>query len=208
MTRVKICGITNLEDALRSVELGADELGFNFYRDSPRYIEAAACGNITAQVQRNILKVGVFVNEAVDEVCRVSELAGLDAVQLHGDEPPDYVAELRPRTKCRLIKAVRVANGFDPSDVLNYDTDSILLDVDSAGRYGGTGEAFDWSLAKGVKKMVADLYLAGGLTALNVSAAIGTVGPNAVDIASGVELTPGRKDPEKIKAFIAAVKST
>ncbi len=207
MTKVKICGITNLEDAQLALELGADALGFNFFSKSPRYLTPAAAAEITGQLQNAALKVGVFVNEEIAAVARCADEAHLDAVQLHGDEGRSYIAELRRETSAKIIKAIRVRTDLDEEDLSAFDVDAVLLDAYSPNGYGGTGETFDWQRACRVRSVVPELYLAGGLTPENVRLAIRSVHPYAVDIASGVESRPGKKDPVKLKAFIANAKS-
>jgi phosphoribosylanthranilate isomerase len=203
MVHVKICGITTLADALMSVAAGADALGFNFYRKSPRYIKPSDARSIISELPETILAVGVFVNEPnAKEVARLASEAGVQGVQLHGDESPSYCQELADRF---VMKALRVDPQFQPEQAATYDTDAILLDGFTSGTYGGTGKSFDWSIAVNTKALVHKLFLAGGLNPANVSAAIEVVGPYAVDVCSGVESVPGAKDPDKVRAFIAAV---
>ena len=205
-TRVKICGITNLEDAQHAVESGADELGFNFYEKSPRYISPQNARAITDKLPSSVFKVGVFVGESIDKILKTSEIAGLDAIQLHGDESYEYVTELHSRTKIEIIKAVRVDPDFDWSNAMDFDAHAILFDGFSNDEYGGSGNRFDWKIAADAIVMIPYLYLAGGLSADNVAEAIKIVRPYAVDVASGVESSPGKKDPEKVAAFIKAAK--
>lgn len=207
MTKVKICGITNLEDALLSVKFGADMLGFNFYEKSVRYITPQKASSIIKQLPSDVIKVGVFVNMEEYRVDEFVELLKLDAVQLHGDEDQQYVDELRRNTRARIIKSFRVSPEFDEEQVVNFDLDGVLLDAYSSELYGGTGERFDWAKAKAVKPLVSDLYLAGGLTPENVSVAVRTVRPYAVDVASGVESAKGKKDSKKVEEFIENAKS-
>ncbi|HEX8161274.1 MAG TPA: phosphoribosylanthranilate isomerase [Pyrinomonadaceae bacterium] len=202
MVKVKVCGITNLGDALASVEAGADALGFNFYRRSPRYVEPARAREIVGRVPPGVLCVGVFVNEEREAVARAVAESGVGAAQLHGDESPAYCETLRGM---RLIKALRVGEGFAPERATDYAAESILLDSFSASARGGTGRTFDWALARRTRSLVAQLYLAGGLTPENVAEAISAVGPYAVDVCSGVEARPGVKDPERVRQFFAAV---
>jgi phosphoribosylanthranilate isomerase len=206
MTKVKICGITNLDDARIAVDAGADALGFNFYKKSPRYISAAAAAEIIDRLGSEVLKVGVFVNESVDNIVMKLNIAHLDTIQLHGDESPSFVDVLRKSIDRELIKAFRVSDIFEPADTLDYSVEGILLDGFSGAERGGTGEVFDWEVAKSVWALVGELWLAGGLTPENVREAIREVTPYAVDVCSGVELTKGVKDPEKIKAFIRNAK--
>lgn len=202
MTKVKICGITNLEDALLSAKFGADALGFNFYEKSPRFIEPVKARVIIEQFPSGIMNVGVFVNEALEQIIEISEIAGLDAVQLHGDESPKFLAELKTRTGLVIIKAFRVSPDFRPTNVLNFGADAILLDAYSIEGYGGTGENFDWQVAKSVQAVFPKMYLAGGLNAANIAEAILSVRPYAVDACSGLESSKGIKDGKKVEAFI------
>jgi len=206
MTKVKICGITNLEDALISAKFGADALGFNFYEKSPRYIAPEKAGEIIKELPENVLKVGVFVNETLEKIVGIAEIAGLDAIQLHGEETPEFARELKQKTNLEIIKAFRVSPDFAPEDVLKYETDAILLDAYSPKEHGGTGETFDWKLAFKVKQMTQKLYLAGGLDVQNVDVAIKRVQPFAVDSCSLLEKEKGRKDKQKVFRFISVVK--
>lgn len=201
MVRVKICGITNLEDALASVDAGAHALGFNFYRQSPRYIEPSAARRIIEQLPASVLSVGVFVNEDSEKVARVADEASVRAVQLHGDESPSYCRNLK---RVFVIKALRVNSEFEPEQAAQYETEAILLDGFTARAYGGAGQSFDWSLAMRTRRLVAKLFLAGGLNANNVTEAIVSVQPYAVDACSGLESVPGRKDQARVRAFIKA----
>lgn len=207
MTKVKICGITNLEDALAAVEFGADMLGFNFYEKSPRCIEPYTAKAIVAELPNAVEKIGVFVNMEEYRIGEFVDLVGLTVVQLHGDEDRTYINELRVNIDALVIKAARVGQGFEIDSVLEFGADAILLDSYSAGTYGGTGECFDWSTATAVRELFPVLYLAGGLTPESVADAVRTVRPYAVDVASGVELSPGKKDPKLVKAFITNAKN-
>lgn len=206
MVKVKVCGITNQADALAAIEAGADALGFNFYARSPRYIAPEEAREIISELPPTVvLCVGVFVNEErAATVARMAELSGVAAVQLHGDESPEYCTELSER---RIIKALRVGKDFAPEQATAYRAESILLDAFSANARGGTGETFDWELARRTREVVAQLYLAGGLTVENVADAIAAVRPYAVDVCSGVELAPGRKDALRVRAFVSAVRA-
>ena len=201
-TRVKICGITNERDAAAAVEAGAFALGFNFYPQSARYVTPRRARQIIASLPRSVLSVGVFVNEVSPEkVAQMMDEAEVAVAQLHGDESPEYCRALTPR---RIIKALRVGNGFTPADVADYDVEAVLLDAFSAKARGGTGESFDWSVARRARELCPKLYLAGGITPENVRAAVIAVGPYAVDACSGVEITPGRKDFSRMRALIFA----
>jgi phosphoribosylanthranilate isomerase len=200
---VKICGITSARDALVTAESGADAVGFVFWRRSPRYVDARAARRMAEALPASILRVGVFVDAAPRALATAVERAGLDVLQLHGNEAPDALQGL-PRT---VWKAVRVGAGFAPVEALRYEGKAagILLDT-AAVVPGGSGQAFDWSLAREVRKRASFLILAGGLTPANVARAIDAVRPDAVDVSSGVESAPGRKDPAKVRAFVEAVR--
>ena len=201
MTLVKICGITSRADALAAVEAGADALGFNFYRPSPRYISAETTREITNQLPNSVLKVGVFVNEELESVIRIIAEAGLSAVQLHGDESPEYCHKL---AGSYVIKVFRAGDDFD---IDAYAVDAIMLDTKDDLLRGGTGRVFDWSIAQQTNNSAPVLFLAGGLSPENVATAITTVHPYAVDACSSLEISPGRKDHARMRAFVAAVRS-
>jgi phosphoribosylanthranilate isomerase len=202
MVRIKICGITNLEDARVSIDAGADVLGFNFYAPSPRYIEVSAARRIIEQLPTSILCVGVFVNlPDAEQVKRLASEAGVQAIQLHGDESPEYCHSLKDLF---VIKALRVNSEFEPERAARYETEAVLLDGFSPVAYGGVGQRFDWSVAMRTRELVGRLFLAGGLNADNVGAAIKLVQPYAVDACSGLESIPGRKDTAKVRDFIEA----
>lgn len=201
MTKIKICGITNIEDANLAIDFGADALGFIFYPKSKRYIEPEEAYKIISKLPPFINIVGVFVNQAADEIKRVKEISGFDTVQIHGDETPDFCKELG----CKLIKAIRVKEKIDLAEVESYNVHAVLFDTYSANGYGGTGECFVWETLRDLnisKKVI----LSGGLNSDNVSEAIRIVNPYAVDVSSGVEDYPGKKNREKLKKFIQAVK--
>ncbi|HEX7316738.1 MAG TPA: phosphoribosylanthranilate isomerase [Pyrinomonadaceae bacterium] len=206
MTRVKVCGITNLADALAALEAGADMLGFNFYARSPRRVAPAVARKIIESLPDGVACVGVFVNEpAPADVERIAREAGLDAVQLHGDETPEYCQSLRGLT---TIKALRVGADYHIDTAAAYGTDAVLLDAYVASARGGTGHTFDWTLATLTRERVPRLFLAGGLTPDNVATAVAAVRPYAVDVCSGVETAPGRKSPELMRRFVEQVKSS
>jgi phosphoribosylanthranilate isomerase len=204
MTKVKICGITNLEDARHAVECGADMLGFNFYPRSKRYIEPEEARRIVDDLPISNGNVGVFVNEAPDRLLEIVEFVGVDSIQLHGDEDPGYVSRLE--TTKAVIKAIRPRSFTEACYGLDFDCDAVLIDGFSDTEYGGSGTNANWKHAEAIWGMVPMLYLAGGLTPDNVAEAIRTVEPYAVDVASGVESSPGKKDPAKVAAFIKAAK--
>jgi len=198
--RVKICGVTRLEDALQAARLGADALGFNFWPGSKRFLTPAAARPMVERLPPFVTPVGVFVNQPEAEIRRAAEESGVRVLQLHGDEPPALCARL----PFPVVKAVRVSAAL-PLDALEaYPVAAFLLDAPSAG-YGGSGAAFDWALAEGLAGL-GPLILAGGLTPENVAAAVRRVRPYAVDVASGVESSPGVKDVSKMARFIAAAR--
>jgi phosphoribosylanthranilate isomerase len=206
--KVKICGITNLEDAELAVELGAWALGMILYEGSPRRCSPAQAQRIAAALRRRVELCGVYVNAPLGEVVGTSEELGLSMVQLHGEEGPSFCAEAGRRTGARVIKATQVSGPGDVQDVERFHVDFHLLDARAratarAGLRGGTGETFDWGLLAGRRSKV-PLILSGGLNAENVAEAIAVTHPYAVDSASATESAPGRKDPEKLRAFIAA----
>jgi len=204
MTFVKICGITNLPDALTAVDAGADALGFNFYRPSPRYIEPWKAHEIIDQLPSNVLTAGVFVNEESPEsVRRIATVAGVSALQLHGDESPDYCEELGDQY---VIKVLGVGNGFDVRQAVAYRVEAIMLDARDDSLRGGTGRVIDWSTAQAVRNLVPKLFLAGGLSPENVHQAIAAVSPYAVDACSALEDVPGRKNHERLRAFVKCVR--
>lgn len=202
--RVKVCGITNLQDALTCVTAGADMLGFNFYSRSPRYIEPDAARRIIEQLPSDTHCVGIFVNEEnAEHIGRIADLTRVAAVQLHGDETPGYCRTLKERF---VIKALRVGKDFTPEQAAQYETDAVLLDTFSSKAHGGTGQRFDWSIARETARFVPKLFLAGGLTPENVATAVTMVRPFAVDVCSSLESAPGKKNEDRVRAFIAAAK--
>lgn len=202
---VKICGVTSKEDARLAADAGADAVGLVFWPGSPRHVDVATARGITAVLPPFVLRVGVFVNADRETLARIAEEAGLDLLQLHGDEPPEALENL-PR---RALKSIRVGPGFAPAEAERYagSAAGLLLDTRVEGTPGGTGRAFDWSLARGLKERCGFLVLAGGLTPETVGEAIRAVRPHGVDVSSGVESSPGRKDPLKVRAFVEAVRS-
>ena len=199
--KVKICGTTNLKDALLAVENGADAIGFIFYRESPRNISQKEVKEIVVQLPPFVETVGVFVNETSDKVNRIAEQCRLTAIQLHGDESPAFCR----RIKRRVIKALRVKDAESLKGISDYNVSGFLLDAYHDESKGGTGQVFDWNLALRVKKQ-GSVILAGGLNPYNVFTAIHRVRPYGVDVCSGVENSAGVKDPKKISEFIKAVR--
>jgi phosphoribosylanthranilate isomerase len=202
--KVKVCGITRPEDAELSAELGAWALGFNFWPGSKRVVDRAVAAGIARTMHRRLERVGVFVNQPLDEIAGLVDALGLSYVQLHGDEGPQFCAAVAQRTGAKVIKAVRVGHASDLQDLDRYHTDLHLLDTSVAGKVGGTGRTWDWGLAAKRRSKVPFL-LSGGLTPENVAEGIAAVRPWGVDVASGVESEPGLKDPAKLKAFLEAV---
>lgn len=202
MTFVKICGITNLKDASSAARFGADQLGFNFYAKSPRYISPENAGEIVRQLPATVQKVGVFVDADLKSIAAAACVARLDAVQLHGDESPGLATAVRGLTRLPVIKAFRVSENFAAEDVTRYEVDAILLDAYSAAEFGGTGETFNWETALKVKNLVPRLYLAGGLSVDNVARAIAEVRPFCVDACSRLESEKGIKDELKLRGFL------
>jgi phosphoribosylanthranilate isomerase len=207
MVLVKVCGITNLEDALAAAEAGADALGFNFYQRSPRYVRPENARPIVDRLQAeypNLLSVGVFVNESLETIKRIAAAAGVSALQLHGNETPEYCKALQGHN---LIKVFSASDKFAPSTVLDYDVQAIMLDAVDKEAFGGTGKLSNWAVARETRELVPKLFLAGGLSADNVADAIHQVHPFAVDACSRLESVPGRKDQNRVRAFVAAVRA-
>ena len=202
MTFIKICGITNVADAFAAVDAGADALGFNFYRPSPRYIDPGEAKRIIEQLPPTVLTVGVFVSEP--EIENIAKFAGVQALQLHGDESPSQCESLN---HWYLIKALSVKENFDPSIAVQYDVDAIMLDSGHQTLRGGTGQVFDWSIAQHVNALGMQMFLAGGLSPENVAEAIESVRPYAVDTCSGIELKPGVKDHNRLRDFVTRARS-
>jgi phosphoribosylanthranilate isomerase len=205
VTRGKVCGITRLEDAELAIGLGAWALGFILWPGSPRAADPAVAAGIVRAVRRRVEPVGVFVNASLDEVAQAADALGLTHVQLHGDEGPAFCTEIARRTGCKVIKAARVESGADLQALERYRTDFHLLDTAAKGLRGGSGRTWDWALAANRRSKVPAI-LSGGLTPENVAEGIAAVRPYAVDVASGVEASPGIKDPAKLEAFLAAAR--
>ena len=205
--RVKICGITRAEDAELAVSLGAWALGFILWPQSKRAADPGVAAGIARAQHRKAELVGVFVNQPLDEIERYADAIGLTYVQLHGDEGPSFCTAVAERTGCKVIKAAKVRHAADLRDLERFHTDLHLLDAHQAGRWGGTGETFDGDLVRR-RRTSTPFLLSGGLTPDNVVDAIEATHPYAVDTASGTEARPGVKDPEKLRAFAAAVAAT
>jgi phosphoribosylanthranilate isomerase len=201
-TVVKICGITNAADALAAAGSGADALGLMFYEGSPRHVTVKTAAEIARQLPPFVIKVGVFVNAPEDAVLRAIGECGLNIVQFHGDETPEYCGLFPVMT----IKAFRVRDAGSLKALADYQTDALLLDAHTPDKLGGTGATFNWDLAIEAQKLGRPIFLAGGLTPENVAEAVRRVRPYAVDVSSGVEESPGKKDHRKLAAFIKAAK--
>jgi phosphoribosylanthranilate isomerase len=200
--KVKICGITSLEDARAAAEAGADALGFVFFDKSPRSISIPAAAGIMRQLPGLIVKVGVFVNAPEDLVLRAVGDCGLNLLQFHGDESPEYCVQFGVMS----MKAFRIRDANSLENLQEYATDAWLFDSYVADKLGGTGETFNWNVALEAQRLGRPIFLAGGLTPENVAQAVQHVNPYAVDVSSGVEVGPGRKDHAKVKRFIDAAK--
>jgi phosphoribosylanthranilate isomerase len=203
MTPVKICGITNKEDALYAAKLGATALGFIFYPASPRYVKPEDARKIISTLPDDLVKVGVFVNEKADEIIRVMEYCGLDMIQLHGDESPEFCREF---SAFQIIKAVELKNDNDLNHAYGYEVAAILVDSRHAGLYGGTGRKANWKLACRTKNKK-PLILSGGLNEENIAEALQTVAPAALDINSGVESEPGKKEHVKLARIFDIIRA-
>jgi phosphoribosylanthranilate isomerase len=217
--RIKICGITSVEDARAAAAAGADAIGLNFYPSSPRFVSRQTASAIRRESLPSVTCVGVFVNASIGEVCETVSETNLDAIQLHGDESPDYVAELKAAQglnplpmiqafRCRQNDFEGVARRLQNTAALGVEISAALIDACVEGKYGGSGVAVDWRAARNAKPLLGNLplVLAGGLNPENVEAAIIQVGPDAVDVASGVESQPGSKDHRAIERFVASAR--
>jgi phosphoribosylanthranilate isomerase len=214
MTWVKICGITNLEDALTAVEAGADALGFVFYEKSPRNVDPETVREIVEALPTEVDRVGVFVNQSEDSICAVAEQAGLSAIQMHGHNEDPHVADLvvARRPDLKIVAGISMRQPSPESWAMMWRPDVVhafLVDSGDSSKHGGTGETFDWQARRKSVEVIASLgrvVVAGGLTRANVAQAVSTLKPWGVDVSSGVESSPGKKDPEKVKAFVTVVR--
>lgn len=204
MVKVKICGITNLEDAKVSAGAGCDALGFVFYKKSPRYIEPSKAKKIIALLPKSVVKVGVFVDEKEEKIKRIARLCGLDMLQFHGNESEEFCARFRGY---RVIKAFRLKDKAVVLERLSrYKIFAYLFDAYSKSKAGGTGRVFDWRLVRHIDNIRRPVFLSGGLTEKNVNEALKRVKPDWVDVCSSVEASPGRKDHNKVVNFINVAK--
>ncbi|MFH0855765.1 MAG: phosphoribosylanthranilate isomerase [Candidatus Omnitrophota bacterium] len=204
MIKVKICGITNLEDALASFFSGANAIGFVFYGKSPRFIEPLKARNISRILPRKILRVGVFVDEREETVKKIARLCNLDMLQFHGNEPAGYCKKFKGY---KVIKAFRIGKGINLPEISEYKVFGRLFDAFSKSGAGGTGRKFNWNLLKNADKISGKVFLSGGLTSANVLSAIRKVRPDWVDVSSSLEYLPGKKDHKKIQRFMKAAKA-
>ena len=196
--KLKVCGVTSFEDARAAIDCGAEFLGFNFYAKSPRYIDPLSARAIIERLPDDIICVGVFVNESrPEDVVEILRVSGAQMAQLHGDESPTYCASVGAE---RVIKALRTGDDFDARSVLDYPASAVLLDAFDPKLYGGTGRTTNWAIAREAAKLTR-IFLAGGLAPENIVEAIRAVEPFAVDVNSGVESAPGRKDANKLQAL-------
>jgi phosphoribosylanthranilate isomerase len=202
LTRIKICGITNVIDAVAAVDSGAHALGFMFFENSKRNISPDAAAEIIRELPPFVSKVGVFVNPTAEFVSQTIETTGIDTLQFHGEEPPAFCS---PFASLKTIKAFRMRDSQSLQECLHYRDCAWLLDSHVDGAHGGTGVAFDWNLAVEAAKLSRMIILAGGLKVETVRDAVHRVRPYAVDVSSGVEASPGKKDHRKLREFIAAV---
>jgi phosphoribosylanthranilate isomerase len=198
---VKICGITRLEDAVLAADLGASAVGFVFWPSSPRFVDPIRARRVAQALVSRVTSVGVFVNQPAEEVARIADFVGLDMVQLHGTESPEYCGRMRQP----VIKAVCLGQELDHTSVRRFPPAvTLLLDANDPVRHGGTGQTIDWERAAAIARG-RPVILSGGLRSQNVASAIRTVRPNGIDVSSGVESQPGVKDPERLRRFIEAV---
>lgn len=204
MAKIKICGITNFEDALNASKFGADYLGFIFYKKSPRYITEQKAKQVIKKLPLKVKKVGVFVDEKINAIKKIVDFCELDIIQLSGSEYAIYIKKLKKICGKKIIKVFRIKNKKDIKSIKKYKADYIMLDTYKKGTYGGTGEKFDWSLIKNINKK--KLFLSGGLNSSNVRLAIKEIKPYAVDVCSSIESSKVKKDFQKMKEFIDAVK--
>jgi phosphoribosylanthranilate isomerase len=204
LVKVKICGITNPEDAKAAVKAGCDALGFVFYKKSPRYIAPGRAGEIVRQLPRGIVKVGVFVNAKEKDIKNAVDLCGLNLLQFHGKESPEFCGKFKGY---KIIKAFRVKNKeIKLKNILKYKTFAYLFDTFVKSKFGGTGKKFNWKFLEDTSNIKQTVFLSGGLNERNIREALATVHPDWVDVSSSVEKTAGKKDHKKVRDFIKAAK--
>jgi len=203
--KVKICGITNLEDAKASIKAGCDALGFVFFKLSPRYIASQKAREIIRKLPKNIAKIGVFVNAKEKTIKNIAKLCSLDILQFHGNESPDFCQRFNGY---KIIKAFRVRNKIDLKNILRYKTFAYLFDTFAKSKFGGTGKKFNWDSLRRLEDIKEPIFLSGGLTEKNVKSAIETIHPDWVDVSSSVEVKPGKKNHKKVREFIRIVKKS
>jgi phosphoribosylanthranilate isomerase len=203
MVKVKICGITNLEDARASVDAGCDALGFVFYKKSPRYIAPERARWIIKHLPPYIIKIGVFVNAREKSIRRIAKLCGLKILQFHGNESPQFCAKFKDY---KIIKAFRVGDSIDLKELLKYKVFAYLFDTLIKLKIGGTGKKFNWELISRLDGLKCPIFLSGGLHAKNVKEAIKTVHPDWVDACTCLEMRPGKKDHKQVREFVSAAK--
>lgn len=201
--KVKVCGLTNAENARGVIDAGADAIGINFFPKSKRFIEPSSAAEWLGELAGQACRIGLFVNASIEEIEAVVDLSVIDAIQLHGDETPEFCDDLIGYG-LPIIKAIGVEGDAPVADLTEFPTDKILLDVHAPGEFGGTGRGFDWDVARQLLKSHPDVYfmLAGGLTPDNIHDAVEAVRPHAVDVASGVESAPGVKDLDEVVRFV------
>lgn len=204
MTEIKICGITDPDDALAACEAGVDALGFIFYPKSPRCVSPGRAREIIAALPRTVAKVGVFVNDDPERIEEIAEVCGLDLLQLHGDETPKFCQQF---PSSMVIKALSPRTAADLKGIVDYPVRAVLVDAFAPGLYGGTGKVSNWELARTIGESV-PLILSGGLNSSNIQDAIASVSPRSVDINSGVESVPGRKDHDRVREIIEMIRRT
>lgn len=204
MLKVKICGITNLEDAQAAVGYGCDAIGFLFYKKSPRYIAPEKAKDIIDKLPKSVIKIGVFVNAKAETIKHISRMCGIKMLQFHGNESPEFCAKFKGY---KIIKTCRVKDKLDIKNISKYHPFAFLFDTYIASKMGGTGKTFDWGLIKHMRRIKHPVFLSGGLTERNVKKAVEIAVPDWVDVCSGIEEKPGKKDANKIKKFIEAAKS-
>ena len=203
MVRVKICGITNIDDAKASVAAGCDAIGYVFYKKSERYISPEKAGSISRALPKRAIKVGVFVNSTEKTIKGIAKSCNLDILQFHGDESPEFCRKFKGY---KVIKAFRVKGKIDLEKILEYKTFAYLFDTFAKSKAGGTGKNFDWKLIRHMGEIKRPIFLSGGLTAENVKKSLEVVKPAWVDVSSSVEIKSGKKDHKKVRGFIKAVK--